>query len=207
MMPPPKAPRALVLSLAEEDWERNGPPGMPLPECFEFMVRGYRARSMGPTPGNDVGIFDDAWFWITPDGMLACNGNTDPSRYGWNSGAGKPMAVLQTGWWPFFRGAHRGRVPALRQYDVAQGRAAGVPNDGRFTVTRTYAPGDKRNYQEAGYYAINQHETRWSKGTSSEGCLTAHTEVYRPFMERVWKDSKAAKMNTIWCGLIDGPIV
>jgi hypothetical protein len=206
--PPPRVPRSLIVRLAQEDFARNGPPGMvEMPLCYEFFVRNYRPTTMGPTPGNDTNIFDDLWTWITPGGMLAINANTDPSRYGWNAGVGKPMAVLNPGWWPFYRGAHKGRKPSMRQYDVEQGRRAGLPNDGRFSVTRTYAPGDHRNYQESGYYAINQHDNRWAVGTTSEGCLTAHTELYLPFMTQVWSDSKKAKMDTIWCGLIEGPII
>lgn len=206
-MSPPKAPRSLIVRLAEEDFARSGPPGVAMPTHYLVAVRGYRAQSMGPTKGNDTNIMDDALFWVTPEGVTAINANTDPSRYGWNAGVGKPMAVLQTGWWPFYRGPHKGRTPSLRQHTVEQGRAKRLPNDGRFAVTRTYAPGDPRNYQEAGYYAINVHDTRWSTGTSSEGCLTAHPDVYVPFMTQVWKDSKKARVDTIWCCLLEGPVI
>jgi lysozyme len=177
-----------------------------MPPRYEVVVRGYRATTMGPTPGNDPGIWDDAFFWLTPQRMTAQNGNADPSRYGWNANAGKPMAVLNIGCWPFRRGPHRGRTPALRQIAPGETLAKKVPNDGRFSVTRTYAKGDPRNYQEAGYYAINQHSGSLNT-TSSEGCLTLPPHISRSFLQTIWDDTLKARQDIIWCLLIEGPII
>lgn len=196
-----------MTKLAAERWAIEGLDKRvgPLPSHYLLGVRGYRAKSMGPTPGNDVGIYDDATFFVTPDKFVAINSNTDPSRYGWNAGAGKPMAVLQVGFWPFYRGPHKGKTPALRQYEPELARKHGIPNDGRFAVTRVYAPGDRRNYVESGYYAINHHPGGNST-TSSEGCQTYPRDLARNFLQDVWDTTKAAGVNTIWYGLIDGPI-
>ncbi len=207
IVPPlPKAPRSLIEEVAAAHWATHGPAGWAMPPRYEVVVRGYRATTMGPTPGNDPGIWDDAFFWLTPQRMTAQNGNADPSRYGWNANAGKPMAVLNIGCWPFRRGPHRGRTPALRQIAPGETLAKKVPNDGRFSVTRTYAKGDPRNYQEAGYYAINQHSGSLNT-TSSEGCLTLPPHISRSFLQTIWDDTLKARQDIIWCLLIEGPII
>lgn len=207
-MNPPKAKRALIESLAEEHWARFGVMHAPLPSHYIFAVRAYRRDSMGKPGVNDFGIWDDAMFYVGPKTFLAENANTDPSRVGWNGNAGKPMAVLNPGFWPFRRGPHKGRIPALRQMtsEEARFKKETIPNDGRFSVTRTYGVGDKRNYQEAGYYAINVHPGG-EIGTSSEGCQTLPKPWSDKFLQTVWDETEAAKLGVVWYGLIEGPIV
>jgi hypothetical protein len=200
----PKANRSTITRLAKEAWLRAGHTD-PLPTHYIFAVRGYWPLTMGKTPGNDPGVYDDAWFYVSPTTFLAIAANTDPSRYGWNAGAGKPMAVLDTGFWPFRRGPHKNRTPALRQLTLEEARKVGLPGDGRFSVTRTYAPGDSRNYKEAGYFAINCH-SGGVNGTSSEGCQTAPPDTFAEFMGIVWKETKAAGVGILWYGLVDGPL-
>ena len=183
-----------------------GPEKIDMPDRYLVGVRGYRRDTMGKPGVNDFGIWDDAIFYVSPNMFLAENGNTDPSRAGWNAGAGKPMAVLQSGVWAFRRGAHKGVIPALRQMTLEEARKRNVPNEGRFTVTRTYAPGDSRNYQEAGYYAINMHPGGIN-GTSSEGCQTIPSDRAKKFLQAVWDDTLNAKLDCIWYMLVDGPIV
>lgn len=205
-MKPPKAPRALIERLAAEHWARFGVPHKPLPTHYLIGVRGYRRDTMGKPGVNDFGLWDDAMFYVSPTTYLTENANTDPSRAGWNANAGKPMAVLNPGFWPFRRGPHKGRIPALRQMTSEEARFRGVPNDGRFSVTRTYALGDKRNYQESGYYAINIHPGG-EVSTSSEGCQTLPRSRSDRFLQTVWDETLEAKVAVIWYGLIDGPIV
>lgn len=200
----PKLTRELAVKLAEEEWERSGP-DLPMPTHYELFIRGYRATSMGPTDGNDVNVWDDLAAFVAPGYFRAVNANVDPTRYGWNAGAGKPMAVLNVGCWPFYRGAHKGKTPALRQFTAEEAKKYRLRNDGRFSVTRTYAKGDKRNYQEAGYYAINQH-IGGNNTVSSEGCLTFPPEYARDYLQDVWDKTKDAKVNVIWTILIDGPV-
>ena len=205
-MTQPRAPRALIERLFTEHWSTHGPAGLPRPLYYILAPRGYRRDSMGKVGVNDFGIWDDAMFYVSPTTYLAENANTDPSRDGWNAGAGKPMAVLNVGVWPFRRGPHKGRTPALRQMTEEEARLRNVPNDGRFSVTRTYAVGDPRNYIEAGYYAINIHPGG-DVGTSSEGCQTLPRKRADKFLQTVWDETEAAGVDVIWYGLIDGPIV
>mgnify|MGYP007090084477 CR=1 FL=1 len=205
-MTPPKAKRELIEKLAAEHWSKFGVMHAPMPTHYIFAVRGYRRDSMGKPGVNDFGIWDDAMFYVSPTTFLAENANTDPSRTGWNKGADKPMAVLNVGFWPFRRGPHKGRSPALRQMTSEEARFRSVPKDGRFDVTRTYAPGDKRNYKESGYFAINVHPGGIN-GTSSEGCQTLPRDRADAFLQKVWDETLAAKVGVIWYGLIDGPIL
>jgi hypothetical protein len=200
----PQITREKVLVLAKEHWDRCGPGG-PLPDRFLFAVRGYWLKSEGNPEANDFGLWDDMIAYVTPKGMVAHQANTDPSRIGWNGNAGKPMAVLNVGCWPFRRGPHKGVTPALRQMTLEEARKVKAPNDGRFSVTRTYAPGDKRNYQESGYFAINVHPGGFN-GTSSEGCQTLPRDVAKDFLQQVWDSTLAAKMDYVWYLLVEGPI-
>jgi hypothetical protein len=63
-------------------------------------VRGYFGE-MGPTPGNDPGVYDDAVFLVTAE---ACRGfvfNTDPAKFE------PPSVTLKTGLWRYRPGEHR----------------------------------------------------------------------------------------------------
>ena len=123
-----------------------------------FGIRGYYARSMGPTRGNDRGIYDDLIGLVTPNVTAFFNGNTDPSavRRGRGTGAAKGMASLKPGFWPVYRfDLHRGQYLALCQ------RA------GEVTVVRDGVP----DYEDTGWFGINIHRGG-VRGTSSEGCQT-----------------------------------
>lgn len=202
----PKATRSLIESVAAEQWTRSQTQTITLPDRYIVGVRGYWQDTMGKPGVNDVGIWDDAMFYVSPNMFLAENANTDPSRYGWNAAAGKPMAVLNAGCWPFRRGPHKGKTPAFRQMTQAEAAKVGAPFDGRFAVTRCYAVNDARNYAEAGYYAINIHPGG-NVGTSSEGCQTLPADRAQAFLQKVWDDTLAAKMPFVWYILIEGPIV
>lgn len=204
-LPAPRASREEVVALANDYWAREGPPNLPLPLCYQIVVRAYYRDTMGKPGVNDFGINDDAFFFVSPDRFKAIRGNTDPTRLGYNPSAGKAMAVLQPGWWPFYRGAHRGRTPSLRQYEPDLADAKKIPNHGHFLVERSYGVGDQRNWHETGYFAINQHSQLGST-TSSEGCLTAPDETFDPYMSLVWEESRRLKVDTIWTGLLLGPI-
>lgn len=201
----PQADFKKIDSLARAQWQLTGKG--PFPPAYFFAVRGYWPKTMGPTPGNDPGVYDDAIFFATADGSVfrAEQANTDPSRYGWNAGASKPMAVLNTGIWHFRRGAHKNKTPAFRQMTSDEAKLLGAPNNGYFSVTRTYAIGDPRNYQQAGYYAINIHPGGIN-GTSSEGCQTFPRSVATKVLQLAWDTTKNLNMKIVPYILVDGPI-
>lgn len=171
-----------------------------------LAARGYYRDTMGRPGQNDVGIYDDAMFLVAPGVFKAVNANTDPSRLGWNPGVGKPYAMLLPGVWFFRRGAHKGKVPALRQCTDEEAALRGIPNDGQFSVLRVFGEGDHRNYLESDYFAINIHSGGEST-TSSWGCQTIPPGQFEDFMLAVWEASKAAGQDRIPYMLTEGPIV
>jgi lysozyme len=142
--------------------------------------RGYYLNTMGKAGQNDFGIYDDAAWLVTPDKITAFNWNTDASKEGWNPGVGKPYAQLAPGLWLFIQGAHKAIPKCFRQATDDVAAKLGIPGDGEFTVRRTYAKGDKRNYTENGYYAINIHPGGVGT-TSSWGCQTTVPDQFAEF--------------------------
>lgn len=177
--------------------------------CALLGVRGYRRDSMGKPGQNDVGIYDDAMFFIAPGVFRAVNANTDPSRLGWNAAIGNEFAMLLPGLWYFIRGAHKGRTPALRQATEEQADEEKIPDHGHFSVWRA------KNMEEVlkgtarvgkNYYAINIHRGG-DATTSSWGCQTIPPAEFDSFMLDVWEHTKKAKQDRIPYLLINGPIV
>jgi len=166
-----------------------------------LAVRGYWPKTMGKTDKNDVGIHDDAWFAVGPNGLfLPLQANTDPSRLGWNAFMGKPFAMLCPGLWHFIIGAHKGRTPAFRQ-----------PEDTSFTVWRArnmdeVIAGTAK--KETGYFAINIHDTQSDddERTSSWGCLTAQKKLFVPWANAVQAAMKSAGQKRLPVLLINGPV-
>jgi lysozyme len=132
-----------------------------------LAIPGYYARTMGPTPGNDRGIYDDAMFIVTPTAFVSFNANTDPSIF-------RPgIATLVPGVHRYRPGRHGisrdrpGRIvsyPAFRP--ATKGEQLPVTRDGVVNPR----PG----------VAINIH--RGSRnGTSSEGCQTLPPDQWDAF--------------------------
>ena len=176
--------------------------------CALLGVRGYYRDSKGAEGQNDVGIYDDAMFFIAPGVFLAVNANTDPSRLGWNASIGKEFAMLLPGTWYFIRGAHKGKVPALRQADEDQADDANIPNHGHFKVWRASGmdavlKGTARI--DDNYHAINIHRGG-ENTTSSWGCQTIPPALFDEFMDQVWEHTRKHSQERIPYRLIDGPI-
>lgn len=205
-MKPPQATRGLIDRLALPVWQRENP-GLPLPQVYFVMVRGYRLKTMGDPARNDVGINDDAGFLCTPTLYLPENLNTDPSRLGWNPGVGKPYGMLKSNrvWW-FYPGAHKGHRPSFRQADdAAVAKALGIPHDGKFEVVRMWGLGDPRNFAEWGHQQVNIHRQRGG-GTSSWLCLTVPLDRSDAWLQIATDELKRYGQRTIPVILLEGPV-
>lgn len=188
----PQASRLLVTAEAAKAWAA-AKPGIPMPETYVLAVRGYYRDTMGKVGENDPGMYDDAFFIVTPLGMFPFNGNTDPSRYGWNAGAGKWMARLQPGVWTFRRLKHHASRP--------DGYMAFGQGEFPVTVERIRENGSVA-VTETGCFGINLHRGG-NNGTSSEGCQTVPVSQWGSF-DRILAD--AIGNRTFPFILIDGPI-
>jgi lysozyme len=155
-----------------------------------LAVRGYYRNTLGRLGVNDVGVFDDAGFVVTPDRVARFNWNCDPSKIGWNPGVDKFYAQLMPGVWPYREGPHRGKPGALRQLsneDAAQAELerffSDDRSDGYFQVRRV----EKENVGklEFKYQAINLH---WGgkHGTNSWGCQTVPEPQWDEFHDAIY---------------------
>lgn len=151
-------------------------------------IRGYYSKSMGATPSNERGIYDDAICLYAPKNgrfvgiFKAFNGNTDPSKIrigtGTGTGAGKGMAQLKPGVWYSYRfDIHNSKVsphPAICQ------RAGPV------TVMRDGDP----PYEDSGMFGINIHRGG-NYQTSSEGCQTVPPSQWEEFISTAHDTAKS----------------
>lgn len=151
-----------------------------------LAIPGYYAKTMGPTPGNDRGIYDDAMFIVTPTAFAAFNANTDPSirRPG--------IATLVPGVHRFRKGNHGisrpgGGYPAFRP--ATRGEQLPVTRDGVVNPR----PG----------VAINIH--RGSRnGTSSEGCQTLPPDQWDAFYALLTGELKKHGQKDFAYALLNG---
>lgn len=117
-----------------------------------LFVRGYYLDSMGRKGVNDRALYDDAVFVVSPEGVQAFNGNSDPAVYRERVATIKaPQAVRYK---PGLHGYSRkaGPYPAFRQ-------------DEKCKVVRDKVGDDY------GMFHVNLHRGGVN-GTSSLGCLT-----------------------------------
>jgi lysozyme len=133
-------------------------------------IRGYYKNTMGEVGANDRGIYDDAIFVYSPDGMIAYNANTDPSkvRKGRGKGKAKGMASLKQGVYYAHRlGLHKSKYEAL------------IQTAGEVTVLRDSLEGEP--YEDTGFFGINIH-AGLANSTGSEGCQTIPPLQYKGFI-------------------------
>lgn len=164
-------------------------------------LRGYYAQTMGGTPGNDRGVYDDAIVLYAPtlDVYQTFNGNTDPTRVRRGHGtaeATRGMASLSPGIWYAYRfDVHGGSKP----HDAICQRA------GHVTVIRDGDP----PYAHTGAFGINIH--RGGKiATSSEGCQTIPPSQWDEFIGAAQQCGQrlfgsAWKQRTVAYALVDWP--
>jgi hypothetical protein len=132
-------------------------------------VRAYYRDTMGAKGKNEYGMYDDALFWVSPTAFGAFNGNTDPSRLGWNPNAQKFMARLCVGLWRYVKWKHKAKYWAFGQ-GSNKVKVERLREDG--TVAKT----------EVGCFGINVHRGG-TQGTSSEGCVTSVAKQWEEFKE------------------------
>lgn len=146
------------------------------PECYLVGVRGYYSKSMGPTPGNDINLYDDAMFVVCGDTMTSFNANTDPSFL-------KGKAVLMIGRYQFAKGRHKNKYNALRAYP--EGVKWPCTRDGKITVCQYI------NIHKGGMTASSYGVT-WS-----EGCQTIPKTQWTEFINLVYSIMNKRGMSTI----------
>lgn len=191
----PAATETIVRAAAAAAWKaRHG--DTPMPSLYLLAVRPYFRDTMGAPGKNDLGIYDDAIFIVTTHGMSAWNANTDPSRAGWNSKAGKYMARLAPGIWKFRRLKHHASSP---DGYMAYGQGEVPVTVHRLRQDLTIAT------TETGCFGINLHRGGVN-GTSSEGCLTIPREQWPQFDAALFHSLTAASNMAFHLIMIDGPI-
>ena len=185
----PGSSRDNVIDKATAQWEIDHP-GEPFPSFFVLAVRAYYSNTIAPA-GNNINAYDDAFFIVTPDGMTSWNGNTDPTRFGWNKSASKWMARLRVGCWKMRSVIHRGSYQAFGQ--------ASDP----VTVDRVRQDGTVAK-QDTGEFGINLHLGGYNTA-SSAGCQTVPPTQWHDFRNTL--NAALAKFSKVFDFiLIDGPI-
>ena len=173
--------------------------GLNHPDVYPLSVvgiRGYYLDSMGVKGENDRGMYDDAFFLISPDSFASFNANVDPSRVrnGWGVGAQKGMASLKKGLYKAHTfGYHKNLYLAL------------VQRRGVVTVIRDGTP----PYSDTGYFGINIHKGP-ENSTGSLGCTTIPASQWGGFINlakseaiKIWGPNYYKKKPTIPFLLID----
>jgi len=188
----PAASRAVVERHAARHWKQHRP-GQPLPALYLVGIPGYYWRTMGDPAVNDRGIYDDAFFIVSPNVFASFNGNADPSIQK------RGIATLLPGVYPYRPGNHGisrpgGGYPAFRP-----GRTSDIPlpvrRDGEATVPSA-RPG----------IAINIHRGAL-RSTSSEGCQTVPPAQWDAFHSLLSAEMKRAGVRWFeYLLLPEGPI-
>jgi lysozyme len=136
-------------------------------------VRGYYKNTLGKPNANDIGIYDDAIFLVSPEVYASFNANVDPSVLKSN------IATLVPGVHMYKKGKHgisRGPgYPALRPSTLGE----------KLPVLR-WNKKTQDYYYDTGF-AINIHKGAL-KSTSSEGCQTIYPSQYNAFINLVYSE-------------------
>ena len=141
-------------------------------------IRGYYAKTMGETPQNERGIYDDALFVLSVNAYAAFNANLDPSI------TRKGMASLVAGRYVYGLGIHRGRKAQYAA--IVQVKAVTVKRDG--VGLDTDDPPHRR-------FGINIHKGGFTE-TSSEGCQTLYPAQWEACLHLVYSEAERSKVTT-----------
>ncbi len=80
-----------------------------------IWIRGYFLDSLGKSDANDYNVYDDAAIVVSPTYFKTFNANCDPS-FVRHPKTGKPLAKLNLGVYPFYKGKHKGEYAAFRAF-------------------------------------------------------------------------------------------
>lgn len=167
-------------------------------KAYLLAVRGFN-KSKNKSQKNEINIYDDAIFLITPEEVTGFNFNTDPSKE-------KPgMAVMQPGVYKYKKGLHglhhldlnNGHDKWLYQELIHTGRDLKPEPDrifpywalrqaGPITVLRDGSKTPETKVDQRDWPWINIHRGGVNT-TSSEGCQTVHPEQWQEFRNKVYK--------------------
>ncbi len=152
-------------------------------EVHLLGIRGYYSKTMGKTPDNERGIYDDCICIIDGNTIYTFNANTDPSVFR------KGIAKLKPGTYPYRKGKHHisspTGYPALRP--ATEGEELPVTRDGE---------GDSFGV------AINIHKGGQNT-TSSEGCQTIIADQWQEFIDLVYSLMDKYHQKTIMYTLVE----
>lgn len=146
-------------------------------------LRGYYKRTMGPTLGNDVGLYDDCVCLVGPTTYAAYRFNTDPSR------EFPGVANLALGTWSYKLGTHHPGTPGAYECLVQAGPV---------TVNRDHGK------TETGEFQIHIHRGG-ENVTSSLGCQTLPPADWPEFIAAVKQALQQAKASRLPYLLIEAP--
>lgn len=192
-LPPsrPKASLAVVAAAAEKQWALDNP-GIPFPRWYVLAVRSYYDASIAPA-GNNINAYDDAFFVVSPEAFNSYNGNTDPTRYGWNPNADKYMARVKIGCHKMVKRRHRNKYQAYGQ------------GGNMITVERIKKDGSIAITETGNNFGIDIHPGG-DNGTSSEGCLTLPKTQWPSFNKNVSYLLDFYKDTVFDLILVEGPL-
>ncbi len=143
-------------------------------------VRGYYKQTMGKTPSNEIGIYDDAIFIVAPGFFKSFNANTDPSRMIPN------VAVLKVGGPYLYKIGMHGISGTHPYLALRQNGNVTVIRNGTTEITDTPI---RRFY-------IDIHRGGYNT-TSSLGCQTIHPDQWIEFFDAVNAQLKANNQTII----------
>lgn len=147
-------------------------------EVIIVAVRGYYRDTMG-TPGrNDLGIYDDAFFVISPTVHRSFNGNTDPQKAGAKFAKLKPQKLV------YYKGKHKGKYWAFRPYP--EGVKLPCTRDGIDSMCSA------TNIHEGGAFH-----------TFSQGCMTLPRPQFGELRTLVYAEMDRYKQKTVRVLLIE----
>lgn len=161
--------------------------------CLNIGIRGYYLDGQGVKGENDIGIYDDAMFFRSPNVFASFNANTDPSKIK----PGVAMLKAQEVYYAHILDTHNGSsssYPAVCQ-------RSGVVTVYR-SGTETLPLGEHSKYGEhigngywVGKFGINIHKGGYTT-TSSLGCQTIYPTQWSGYyglvdseMRRVFAES------------------